>query len=193
MNNKGVLTFLGFLAALALALPAMAQKSTGGFYVGVGFGQSTSDSFCENAGPPCKDQDQTWKVLGGYEFNRYFSVEGGFVNLGAPHDVSIPRDDKAQAMELVGIASYPFLTDFAVYGKLGAFHGRVRGANAGVSFNESNTDITYGLGLQWNLHEMFALRAEVQRYPRMGGAVGSPAGGPQDISVWSVGGLFKFR
>ncbi|HEX9396678.1 MAG TPA: outer membrane beta-barrel protein [Burkholderiales bacterium] len=190
MKNKAVLAFLGFLAALTLALPAMAQKSTGAFYVGAAFGQSTSDSFCENVGPPCKDQDQTWKVMGGYELNRYFAVEAAFSNLGAPHDNSIPRDDKAQAMEFVGILSYPFLTDFAVYGKLGGFHGRIRGSNAGASFNESNTDITYGLGLQWNIIDQFALRAEVQRYPRMGGG---GAGAPQDIAVWSVGGIIRFR
>src|SRR5258706_9484883 len=184
MKNKAVLAFLGFVAALALALPAMAQKSTGAFYVGAGFGQSTSDSYCEGFGPPCKDQDQTWKVMGGYEFNRYLSVEAAFSSLGIRKDPSIPRDDKAQTMELVGILSYPFLSDFAIYGKLGGFHGRVRGFDgvAGASFNESNTDVTYGLGLQWNMMDQFALRAEVQRYPRMGGGA---AGAPQDFSVWS--------
>ena len=194
MKNKAVLAFLSFVAALALALPALAQKSTGAFYVGAAFGQSTSDSFCDNLGPPCKDQDQTWKVLGGYEFNRYLAVEGGFSNLGAPHDTAIgPRDDKKQAIELVGILSYPVVWDLAVYGKLGAYHGRVRGSNAGVSFNESNTDVTYGFGVQWNFIDQLALRAELQRYPRMGGAVGSPAGGPQDVAVWSVGAIFRFR
>src|SRR5258706_2196950 len=116
MKNKAVLAFLGFVAALALALPAMAQKSTGAFYVGAAFGQSTSDSFCENVGPPCKDQDQTWKVMGGYEFNRYLAVEAAFSNLGAPHnaDPAVNRDDKKQAMEFVGILSYPLLSDFAI-------------------------------------------------------------------------------
>jgi OOP family OmpA-OmpF porin len=192
MKNNAVLAFLGFVAALALALPAMAQKSTGAFYVGAGFGQSTSDSYCDNAGPPCKDQDQTWKVMGGYEFNRYLSLEAAFSSLGIRKDASIPRDDKAQVMEFVGILSYPFLSDFAIYGKLGAFHGRVRGFDgvAGASFNESNTDVTYGLGLQWNLMDQLALRAEVQRYPRMGGG---GAGAPQDFSVWSVGALIRFR
>ena len=192
MKNKTVLAFLGFVAAMALALPAMAQKSTGAFYVGAGFGQSTSDSYCDNVGPPCKDQDQTWKVMGGYEFNKFFAVEGGFSSLGIRKDPSIPRDDKAQVMEIVGILSYPVVWDLAVYGKLGGFHGRVRGFDgvAGQSFNESNTDVTYGLGLQWNVMDQLALRAEVQRYPRMGGG---GAGTPQDFSVWSVGAIIRFR
>src|SRR5262245_33053668 len=125
MKNRGFLAFLAFLAAGALALPAWAQKSTGAWYAGAHFGQSTSDNFCENLGPPCKDQDQTWKVVGGYEFNRFLAVEAGFANLGAHHDTAIPKDQKVQAAEFVGILSIPVVWDLAAYGKLGAFKGRV--------------------------------------------------------------------
>jgi len=204
MKNKTALAFLGFVAAMALALPATAQKSTGAFYAGLGFGLSTSDTFCENLGPPCKDQDQTWRAMGGYEFNRYFAIEGAFSNLGAHHDLdpANTKDQKVQALEILGILSYPFLTDFAVYGKLGAYQSRTRGSvttstnpTQGLgSFNEKATDVTYGIGLQWNMLPQFALRADVQRYPKIGGTdANSPAGAKQDLVVWTIGGVFRFR
>jgi OOP family OmpA-OmpF porin len=204
MKNKAVLAFLGFVAALALALPAMAQKSTGAFYAGLGFGQSNSDNFCDNLGPPCKDQDQTWRVMGGYEFNRYIAVEGALSNLGAHHDLdpTNTKDQKVQALEAILIGSYPVFGDFAIYGKLGAYQSRVRGSistslNASQalgSFNEKSTDVTYGFGLQWNLFPQFALRADVQRYPKVGGSdPNTAAGAKQDIVVWTIGGIVRFR
>jgi hypothetical protein len=93
-------------------------------------------------------------------------------------------------MEFVGVLSYPVYWDIAVFGKLGGYHGRTRGSTAGVSFNESNTDLTYGLGLQWNGLDPLGLRVELQRYPRF--AAGNN-GTSSDIIVWSFGAVFRFQ
>ena len=191
MKNKSILAFLGF--ALAFALPAMAQKSASGFYAGVGLGQSTSTDFCNQAGTgsDCKDQDTTWRVIGGYQISRNFAVEAGYQNLGDNADPTTFMTAKAQVMELVGIAAYPITRDFSVFGKAGAYRGRMRGANLGTaSFNVSNTDLTMGLGVQWHLIDALSLRGEYQRYPRMGGGNAGPS---TDYDVWSVSAIFRFQ
>lgn len=195
MKSKGIQAVLLLATALALSFPAMAQKSQGAFYLGAAVGKSTSDSYCDSVGPPCKDQDQTWKILGGYQFNRYIAVEAAFQSLGVRNDTSIPRDDKGQDIELVGILSYPIFWDLAPYGKLGAYRGRVRGfdGTTGATFNHSNVDVTYGVGVQWNYFDPLGIRAELQRYPRLQGVSPTGVRQDQDVVVWSVGAIFRFK
>lgn len=192
MKSKAVLAVFSFAAALALSLPAKAQTSTGAFYAGGTLGSSTNSEFCNQLGPTCIDQRGTWRILGGYQFNRYFAVEAGFHNLGVSRDddPAAPRSARATAAEFVGILSIPVGRDFAVYGKAGAYRGKLNGSVTGVTFKESNTDVTYGLGLQWNYFEPVSLRAELQRYPRMGGRTAGPE---TNIYVWSLGAIFKFK
>ena len=123
MKNKAILAFLGFAAIFAL--PAMAQKVTSGFYLGAGVGQATSTSFCEGAGTPCLDTDTTWRAFGGYQINRYLAVEGAYQYLGAPNDVSVPKDYKAKAGEFVGVLLFPVFSEFDLFGKGGVYKGRV--------------------------------------------------------------------
>lgn len=192
MKSKAVLAFFGFAAALALSLPALAQKSTGGFYVGGSLGQSTSTTFCDMLGSTCINKRETMRVLGGYQINRYFAVEAGFHQLGTARDddPAVLKSAEANASEIVGVASYPVFGDFAVYGKAGGYRGKIKGSLTGVSFKESNFGGTFGLGLQWNFFEPLGLRAELQRYQRMGGRTAGPE---TDITVWSVGAIYTFK
>jgi len=188
MKNKAILAFLGF-AAMA-ALPAFAQKSPSAFYIGAGLGGAISSDFCLLAGPDCKDTDTSVRGFAGYQFNRYLAVEAGYHDFGDNRDNTTTASAKGQAGELVGILSYPFLKEFAVFGKAGVYRGRLRGATpAGASFNESNTDLTLGAGLQWYLFENFSLRGEYQRYPKMGGG---NSGVATDYDTWSISAIFRF-
>jgi opacity protein-like surface antigen len=191
MNNKVILGIAGFVAALAVAMPAMAQRFSSGPYVGAAVGHATSSDFCFGAGSPCDDKDVAWRLFGGYQIYRWLGVEVGFNQFGSNSNPAGPNDAKGQAMDVVGVASYAFTPTWSVYGKAGAYRGRLRGSDAlGNSFNVSNTDVTYGLGLQWNLLEQLSLRAELQRYPKMGGGASGPS---TDFDMWSVGALFRFQ
>lgn len=192
MKSKAVLAVLGFAAALALSLPAMAQMSTSAFYAGGTLGKATSSEFCNQLGPTCDDQTQTWRILGGYQFNRYFSVEAGYHNLGVSRDddPAVLKSAEQKAVELVGILSIPIGRDFAVYAKGGAYRSRIKGSLTGASFKESKTAGTFGLGVQWNYFEPLGLRVELQSYPRMGGL---SAGTETDIYVWSIGAVYMFN
>lgn len=190
MKNKLVVTLLGMVAALAFGTAAWAQKNVSGPYVGAMVGHATSSDFCNQAGSPCDDKDVSWRLLGGYQINRWLGVEVGFNQFGSNTNSTVPADAKGQALEFVGVAAYALNSDWSVYGKAGGYRGRLRGSNAGVSFNASSTDVTYGVGLQWRLMDQLSLRGEYQRYPRMGGGVAGPS---TDYDVFSVGALFRFQ
>ena len=89
------------------------------------------------------------------------------------------------AWELVGIASYPVIDKLSVYGKLGAYRGELEG----LGEKETNADVTYGLGLQYDVLQNVGLRGEWQRYNKMGG--GNMA--ETDVDVLSVGVVYRFQ
>lgn len=113
--QKG-LAILGLASAMIFAGSASAQEA--GWYVGASLGQAQVDVDCSGT-TSCDDKDSTWKIFGGYQINRNFSVEVGYSDLGAvtastPSFVVppfvIPAANlkvESTAWELVGIGSLP--------------------------------------------------------------------------------------
>ena len=58
----------------------------------------------------------------------------------------------------------------------------------GLSASESNTDLTYGLGVRWDFTKNLGVRAEYQIYKDIGGG----DIGESDVNVMSVGVIWKF-
>lgn len=55
--------------------PTFAQD--GAFYVGASIGKAEAKDVCTGVSGPgvtCDDKDTTWKIFGGYQFNRNFSA-----------------------------------------------------------------------------------------------------------------------
>lgn len=169
-------------AALALSLPAAAQMSMSSIYVGGAFGQSSFKDAC-NGIASCDDSDTTWGVFGGYQFNRNFAAELGYHDLGSASAPGASYD--ATAWELVGVAAWPFSEQFSVYGKLGGFRGEVKSSGD----KDTNTDLTYGVGLQYDLNRNLGLRGEWQRYSSMGG--GSLV--ESDVDALRLAALWRFH
>ena len=83
---------------------------------------------------------------------------------------------------LVGVGSWPVANQVSVYGKLGLSRGEFEAA--GVS--EDSIEVTYGVGVRYDVTPSVGARLEWQNYPDVGGSDGS------DVSVISVGVVFKF-
>lgn len=84
------------------------------------------------------------------------SIEApGTSGLGAPRGLS------ARGAGLSGIGAVPFGENFSVYGKLGLTRDEPR-LNLGLP--ESGNDLTYGLGLKYQLTNDLGLRFEWQRF-----------------------------
>lgn len=179
------------IAAALLALPAAAQDA--GFYLGASVGQSKAGDSCTGmpSGVSCDDKASTWKLIGGYQFNRYIGAELGYSPSLAKASASgfgITADVKVSAWELVAIPVYP-LGDFSLYGKLGFYAAKTEGrSNVGVSADDSNTDFTFGFGAGYRFNRNFGLRAEWQRYSKVGG----DNNGKADIDALNLGVLYHF-
>jgi OmpA-OmpF porin, OOP family len=200
MSKLARVAFAACVAA-AMVMPSigMAQGMAGadsGWFVGGSFGQSKLD--CDTSGVPgasCDDSDTAWRVFGGYQINRHFAVELGYSTLGeatasAP---GITATVEAKAFDLVAVGILPINQQFSVFGKLGMYQ-----ADSDLSSNtpligsasDKNTDVTYGVGLQYDFGKNLGLRGEWQQYKKVGS---DQVGGDGDVDVFSIGVLWKFR
>jgi len=173
-------------ASMALPSIAMAQMMRGdantGWYAGASVGQSKLKDACSGIGS-CDDKDTAWRILGGYQINRNFAAELGYHDLGKATAGSSTL--KANAWELVAIGAFPVANQFSVYGKLGGYRGEAKAAGT----KETNTDLTYGLGVQYDFSRNLGVRGEWQRYKDLGG----DSIVKFDADVLSVGLLWRFR
>ncbi|BAU47503.1 flagellar motor protein MotB [Sulfurifustis variabilis] len=225
-NARRAVTGALGLVLTALCLPAPAQ--TPGGYAGIGFGRSSVDidggaleqnllDFAAAEGVAIASSsssddgtDTSVKLFLGYRFNRYFGIEGAFVDLG-DFDASASATDAAFgdtltvrteldffAFSFAGLAHLPVSRSFSVYGKFGFYawdldlteRVRLPGfATSTARASDDGSDFVYGAGLEWDIGRQFAVRAEWERYNEVG--EGSLAG-EDDIDVVGVSGLFRW-
>jgi OOP family OmpA-OmpF porin len=184
------------LLALLFAFSTAAAAQDTGWYVGGSFGTSDVADFCTGVSGPgisCDDEDSAWRLLGGYQLNRNFALELGYSNLGEV-GASGPGGTvtaEATAWELVGVGSIP-LGAVSLYGKAGVYRGETDASINTVllvgSASESNTDLTFGAGVRFDVARNVAMRGEWQRYQDIGGG----EIGESDVDVLSVGVLVRF-
>jgi OOP family OmpA-OmpF porin len=151
--------------------------------------------------PGCDDKDTAYKIFGGYQVNRNFALEGGYTDLGkATVNVTGPggfvnAEFKANAWEVVGVGMLPVADRFSIFGKIGLYRAELKGTVSSnvlgttpLNGKDTNTDLTFGVGLKFDITNNFALRGEWQRYSSLGGS----EVGESDVDVLSVGVAFKF-
>ena len=173
MNKKWLVAMLG-AAAMTMSAGAIAQKqsATTGWYIGGDFGQTDVEDI---------DEDTSWKILGGYQINRTFAVELGYANL---FDKSISGVDvEVTAWDLVGVASFPLGDKFSVFGKLGFAMWDAEASLPGFgSVSDDGTDLTFGVGLQYDVSRNLGIRGQWQRYDVEG-----------DADLLSIGLIYRFQ
>ena len=179
---------------MLVAAPAFAQDQ--GWYAGLHLGQATAKDACDGvsgAGISCDDNDTMFRILGGYQFNKNLAVELGYNDMGevSASGGGITANIESKIWEVVAVGSWPFTPQFSAYGKLGMYRGETDfSTNApGVgNESESNTDLTYGIGVRWDFTKNLGVRAEYQIYKDLGGG----NIGESDVDAMSVGVIWKF-
>jgi len=207
-----IMTCIG-AALLGTAGPALAQT---GWYAGLTLGASDSNMNADvvavtgaTATNFVTDQrDPAVKVFAGYAFNRYFALEGGYAWLGefqATNQVTAPTTGALNAeIRVIGlyidaVGFLPVGESFAAFAKLGVVGSETRtfrstsgtvtpppGTNTNASTDQAN--FKYGLGVQYAFGKTVTVRAEWERIEDVGDA----NTGEFDLSVYSVGLLFRF-
>ncbi len=207
-----------FTIASVLALTTMTSPVTfadeSGWYIGGNVGQSrarlnelkivndviplsfNSTTFTENS------IDGGYKLYGGYQLNRYLSLEGGYFDLGDFQFVhnTVPAGPFATNMQVRGVnldlvGSIPFTEKLSAFARLGAnyaltqntFTGSGAVAPASGKIGDKDTYPKAGVGLQYKFSDAVALRIESERY-RIGNALTDH----NHVDLFSVGVVYRF-
>jgi long-chain fatty acid transport protein len=98
-----------------------------------------------------------WKFYGGYKFNKYWAVEGGYVNLidntanvdvTAPTAGSMRLSQQSNTWMLSAVGSYPITQNISIIGKLGLnrWNNKIKAIDNGIASLLGNLDPEGALG-----------------------------------------------
>lgn len=166
-------------SALALSGLLAATQASAQAFAGASIGQSDVDEDITagliTSEARVDSKDTAFKVFGGYMFNRHFGVEGAYVDLG---EVSYSGSFfgspvtggkvEATGFNVAALGSYPVTEEFSVFGKIGLFiwEAEASDTTAGVPFSAKTdgTDISFGLGVNYQFTRNLGVRAEWERF-----------------------------
>jgi OOP family OmpA-OmpF porin len=198
-----------FLLFAAFANPLMAETTTdysSGWYMGGNVGISTAnidkDKITQDLTNPLytdDERDHGYKLYGGYQFNKYLGLEGGYFNLGK-FDYALSADEgtldgkiKIMGVNLDAVTTLPITEKFSAFGRIGAnyaqakdyFHGTIPVLDNNPQ--EKALNYKFGAGLQYAVTDALGVRLEAERY-RINDAVGNDG----DIDLYSIGLTYRF-
>lgn len=204
---------LSLMTLVILASPyALANDS--GWYAGINAGRSTAEiddpritsallsSGFTTTSINDDDRDTGYKLYGGYQFNKYFALEGGYFDLGTFGftATTVPAGTlngtiRLKGLNLDAVGILPVTEKFSLFGRIGAAHTQAKdtftgtGAVGVINPNPSQRATNYklGVGLQYAFTPALAMRGEVERY-RIDDAVGNKG----DIDLLSIGLVYRF-
>ena len=204
---------LGLIALAAIVIPSAAADDSG-WYAGFNVGQSRAkiDDARINSGLvgggfttssiADDNHDLGYKIYGGYQFIRYFAVEGGYVDLGefgfkasTQPPGMLSGNIKIKGLDFDAVGILPVTERFSAFGRFGLIYADAKDSFSGSgSVNVLNPsrhkyapNYKFGAGLEYDFTRSFGMRAEAERY-RIDDAVGNKG----DVDLFSAGLLYRF-
>ena len=202
------------LASLAAVASTCALADESGWYGGANIGRSNATiddaritSGLAGAGLATtsianRDRDTAYKIYGGYQFNRYIALEGGYFDLGKfgfrANTLPLGTLDgniRLRGFNLDAVGTLPLSDKFSALGRIGINNAQARDAFTGTgavnvanpSPSKRDTNYKLGVGVQYAINDALAMRAEIERY-RVNDAIGNRG----NIDVFSVGLVYSF-
>ena len=208
MSLKRITGLLGLTALAATAAPFAAAQAPA-WYVGASLGEGRANlddpriaSGLLAGGLTTRGIDDRDSSTGGYRFNRYFALEGGYFDLGKfgytattlPAG-SLTGDLRYRGFNLDAVASLPFTARFSAFARIGATSGEAKDTFTGTGAvtvlvpnpSQRSTNFKFGGGLQYDLTRHVGLRAELERY-RLDDAISNKG----DLDLASLGLVIRF-
>jgi OOP family OmpA-OmpF porin len=177
-------------AVAALVILATAPLSAGageGFYIGASVGSASLSEDFDGLG--IDDSSTSFRIVGGWRANDYFTLEAGYQNFG-DFEASTDIGGSESAVKLsadgftLGLTGSVPLTDkFSLFGRAGMFFwdGNAEVDNASQATPE-DTNPYFGVGVAYAVSEKFLLIGDWTRYELESA----------NSSVYSVGFEFRF-
>lgn len=202
------------LVALAVMASTLALADDAGWYTGANIGRTRatiddariSSNLLGNGASTVsivdEDRDHGFKLYGGYQFNRYLALEGGYFDLGrfaftanTTLAGTLSGNISLRGLNLDLVGTLPITEKFSAFGRIGANYtqasdsfkgsGAVRVFSSDAGTRETNLKV--GFGLQYAFTDALALRGELERY-RINDAIGNRG----DVDMLSVGLIYRF-
>ncbi len=175
------------LLSAAVAAPAFAADEGG--YAGLTVG--TARSSTPNGANLTNSSKTVGSILGGYQFDKNWAIEGEYTGAGSITDIS-GMTSKADAWSLKAAGTLPLSDIFSLYGKLG--YASTKTSVSGVittSAGATRSAATYGLGLKYAATSSVDLRLGWDRY---GAAINNVKLGKinYNSNIYSLGAVVKF-
>jgi len=157
----------GILVAASGSALAQGIRPDAGFYLGGALGQSTFKEWCTGETATirftgCDDSDTSWKLLGGYRFNRYVGVEASYVDWGkvtASINTGAHVAANQHSYVLAAVGTIPLGDRFELFGKAG-FLQTEQETISDRTVNRDEIEFHYGLGARYAFTRNWALRGE---------------------------------
>src|SRR5258706_1273880 len=206
------------LAAGLAASAALSAQAAGfdlqGWYAGVDVGQSHYgqkgdglDGAFANRGfsssSSIDTNDTGWGLDVGYQFNKWFAVEGGYIDLGKFDFASnLPSSApgafsgrvKSEGVRLTAVGIIPLDHGFSLYGKAGIAHLRTKleasnSARPDLGSSHQQTSGTVRLGATYDITKAISARIGWDRFMN---ANDNATTGKADIDLVSAGLFYRF-
>ena len=174
-------------ALLTLALCPLNALADGGVHVGASIGTANLDEEFDGLG--IDDSSTSYRLIVGYKFNEYFSLEGGYHDFGDfEQDIDINGvissvSLTADGFTLGATGSVPLNDQFSLFGRAGWFFwaGDAEINNVSQATPE-DSNLYLGAGISYAISDAFKVIGDWSRYDLDG----------VDSDVLSVGFQFGF-
>jgi OOP family OmpA-OmpF porin len=219
MTLTRTLNTLGLVAISALAVPCATAddydvRNDSMWYIGANVGQSRAriddarilgSGFFNGATSVAINNDDRhvgYKLYGGYQFNKYLALEGGYFDLGrfGYTVTTVPAgtlhgETRIRGANLDVLGMLPIFDRFSAFARVGVNYARAKDSFTSSGFvnvansnpSENGTNYKFGLGLQYQITDSLAMRLEGERY-RVKDGIGNKG----DIDLYSVGLIYQF-
>ena len=157
-------------------VPAAFADENAGWYLGGGVGSfnvgiDNPDQVNDAVGDWDED-DNAYKLFGGYRLNKFLAFELDYINLGEPSGAVVPGFNVDLAVDGFApfvVATLPLGNWFEIYGRLGYYFydaniGIEDEINGNAEFDEESEDLVYGAGIGATIGDHLNVRFEYERY-----------------------------
>lgn len=155
------------LAILVASLPGVALAD-GHWLFGGSIGNASVDEPVD--GFVFDSSSTSFRLYGGYEFNDYFTLEAGYMDLGdfdeslllGGQTIDIAAD--ASGFTFSARGTLPLGEKFSLLASIGSFFWDGKTQIAGIRDNVSDSNMFFGVGAIYSFSPGFSLRADISRF-----------------------------